>query len=116
MPFVQRTNNIMEKHFRQLNYGYRRIHGNHSVRRNLENIPEQLPLVENLKNPNYMRLVFQDASKIAQRFSNVDVKFIRKMAAEHHRKKQVLCSRKIKNIIRKSDFKDKLLTAFKAAA
>ena len=43
--FVHRTNNIMENHFRQFNYGYRRIHGNRSVRRNLENIPEQLPLV-----------------------------------------------------------------------
>jgi hypothetical protein len=114
--FVQRTNNIMEKHFRQLNYGYRRIHGNHSVRRNLENIPEQLPLVENLKNPNYVQLVFQDTSKIARRFSKVDVKIIRKMAAENHSKKQVLCSRKIKNIIRKADFKDQLITAFKNVA
>ena len=115
--FVQRTNNIMEKHFRQLNYGYRRIHGNHSVRRNLENIPEQLPLVENLKNPNYMRLVFQDDSKIAQRFSKVDTELIRKMADQHRSKKQLFCSRKIKNVIRKADFKDQLLTAFcKAAA
>ena len=114
--FVQRTNNIMEKHFRCLNYGYRRIHGNHSVRRNLENIPEQLPLVENLKNPNYVNLVFQDSTKIAQRFSKVDVKIIRKMAAEHHSKKQVFCSRKIKNIIRKTDFKDRLIAAFKNVA
>jgi hypothetical protein len=38
--FVHRTNNIMEHHFRQFNYSYRRIHGNRSVRRNLENIPE----------------------------------------------------------------------------
>ena len=114
--FVQRTNNIMEKHFRQLNYSYRRIHGNHSVRRNLENVPEQLPLVENLKNPNYMRLVFQDDSKIAQRFSKVDATIIRKMADQHHSKKQVLCSRKIKNTIRKSYFKDQLLIAFCNAA
>jgi len=114
--FVQRTNNILEKHFRQLNYGYRRIHGNHSVRRNLENIPEQLPLVENLKNPNYMRLVFQDDTKIAQRFSKVDAKLIRKMADQHRCKKQQLCSRKIKSAIRKSDFKDQLLTAFSSAA
>ena len=114
--FVQRTNNIMEKHFRQLNYSYRRIHGNCSVRRNLENIPEQLPLVENLKNPSYMKLVFEDESKMAQRFSKIDVKIIRQMAAEHHSKKQVLCSRKIKNIIRKPDFKNSLMTAFARVA
>ena len=102
----------MEKHFRRLNYGYRRIHGNHSVKRNLENIPEQLPLVENLKNPNYIKLVFQDESKMAHRFSKVDVKTIRNMAVEHYSKKQIICSRKMKNIIRKPDFKNQLITAF----
>jgi hypothetical protein len=56
--FIHRTNNIVEQLFRWLNYGFRRIHGNHSIRRNLENIPEQLPLVENLKNPNYIKLIF----------------------------------------------------------
>jgi hypothetical protein len=49
--FVHRTNNIMEQHFRQFNYGHRRIHGNHSVRRNWENMPEQFPPVANLNNP-----------------------------------------------------------------
>ncbi len=34
--FVHRTNNLVENHFRQLTYGYRRIHGNRSVRKNLE--------------------------------------------------------------------------------
>jgi len=38
--FIHRTNNILEHRFRRFNYGFRRIHGNHSVRRNLENIPE----------------------------------------------------------------------------
>ncbi len=41
---LQRTNNLLEHHFMKFNYGCRRIHGNHSVRRNLENIPEQFPL------------------------------------------------------------------------
>lgn len=114
--FVHRTNNIMENLFRQFNYGYRRIHGNRSVRRNLENIPEQLPLVENLKNPDYIKLVFQDESKIAKRFSQVDVKIIRKMLAEHRSKKQVLCSRKTKRILRQADFKKQLIAAFAAVA
>jgi len=114
--FIQRTNNIMEKHFRQLNYGYRRIHGNRSVRRNLENVPEQLPLVENLKNSNYVKLVFQDESKIAKRFSKIDAEIIRKMSAEHRSKKQVLCSRKTKRVIRQTDFKKRLIAAFASVA
>ena len=114
--FVQRTNNIMEKHFRQLNHYYRRIHGNHSVRRNLDNIPEQLPLVENLKNPNYVKLVFQDESEIARRFSKVEANIIRKMAAEHYSKKPVLCSRKTKRVLRQISFQERIAAAFAAVA
>ncbi|MBN1364926.1 MAG: hypothetical protein JW976_09000 [Syntrophaceae bacterium] len=114
--FVHRTNNIMEKHFRQLNYRYRRIHGNRSVRRNLENIPEQLPLVENLNNPNYLQLVFQDETKIAQRFSEINVKEIRKVLIDHRNKKQVLCSRQTKHILRLPEFKQRLVSAFSTVA
>ncbi len=113
---VHRTNNFMENHFRQLSYGYRRIHGNRSVRRNLENIPEQLPLTENLTNPNYVKLVFEDESKIAVRFSQIDVQKIRKISSEHYNKKPPSCSRKIKRIIRQPEFKDQLLSAFAAVA
>jgi len=114
--FVQRTNNFVENHFRQLSYGYRRIHGNRSVRRNLDNIPEQLPLTENLKNPNYVKLVFEDEFNIAKRFSQIDVQKIRQMTSDHHRKKQSLGSRKIKRIIRQTEFKDQLLSAFAVVA
>ena len=38
--YVHRTNNIMEHQFRSMAYSYRRVHGNHSIRRNLENIPD----------------------------------------------------------------------------
>lgn len=114
--FVHRTNNFIENHFRQLNYGYRRIHGNHSVRRNLEHIPAALPLTENLKNPNYIKLVFKDESKIAKRFSQIDVDKIRKLSAKHHKRKQSFCPRKIKRIIRQPEFKDRLISAFEVVA
>jgi len=114
--FVHRTNNFVENHFRQLSYGYRRIHGNRSVRRNLENIPEQLPLTENLKNPNYVKLIFEDESKIAVRFSQIDVREIRTMVSEHKNKKQPSRSPKIKRIIRKPEFKDELISEFAAVA
>ncbi len=114
--FVHRTNNLVENHFRQLTYGYRRIHGNRSVRRNLENIPEQLPLTENLKNSNYVKLVFEDESKIAKRFAKVEVGEIRKMLAKQHSRKQLLGTRKTKRFIRQPKFKDQLKSAFSAVA
>jgi uncharacterized protein YbaR (Trm112 family) len=116
MFFVHRTNNIMEHQFRMFAYSYRRVHGNRSVRRNLENIPEQLPLVENLKNPDYVKLVFQDESKIAKRFSEVDVNIIRTMSAEHHNNKKKRGSQKVKQIVRQPLFKKQLMFAFAQVA
>jgi len=113
---MHRTNNILEHRFRGFSYGFRRIHGNHSIRRNLENIPEQLPLIENLKNPNYVRLIFGDETKIAKKFAEVDVKLIREMEKKHYPRKQIYASRKIKRSVRSPDFSEKLLLAFQAAA
>lgn len=112
MFFVHRTNNIMEQQFRLLTYSCRRIHGNHSVRRNLENIPGALPLVENLKNPDYVKIVFGNQFKIAKRFAEIDVKKIRNMSTEHHNNKKKQNSRKTKNILRQSQFKKMLSDAF----
>lgn len=114
--FIHRTNNIVEHLFRWLNYRFRRIHGNHSIRRNLENIPEQLPLVENLKNPDYMRLIFGEEKNIAEKFSQIDVKIIREMEKCHYPKKKIYSSRKIKKTLRSPDFKQQLLSAFQTVA
>ena len=114
--FIHRTNNVVEQLFRWLNYGFRRIHGNHSIRRNLENIPEQLPLVENLKNPDYMKLFFGEEINIAKKFSDIDVKIIREMEINHHPKEKIYTSRKIKKTLRNPDFKKQLLAAFQAVA
>lgn len=114
--FVQRTNNIMEQHFRLFNYGFRRIHGNHSVRRNLENIPEQVPLVKNMKNPDYIKLIFRNETRIAEKFSEIDVELIREMAINHKLKGKIYMSRKIKRILRLPDFKKQLTSTFASVA
>ena len=117
MFFIHRTNNIMEQQFRSFAYSYRRVHGNHSIRRNLENIPEYLPLVANLKNPDYVKLVFSDESKMANKFSEIDVKIIRKMVTKHHSNKKNLASNKTKrNLLRQAQFKNQLKIAFAAVA
>jgi uncharacterized protein YbaR (Trm112 family) len=114
--FIHRTNNIMEHHFRKLNYSYRRVHGNHSVRRNLENIPEQFPLVVNLKNPNYRKLLFDDERKIIEKFAEIDAKIIREMRLKHKSEEKIYASRKIKKVIRLPNFKEQLIEAFASVA
>lgn len=117
MFFIHRTNNIMEQQFRLFAYRYRRVHGNRSIRRNLENIPEYLPLVANLKNPDYVKLVFCDESNMAKKFSEIDVEIIRTMVTKHHNKKKNLVSNKIKRkVLRQAQFKNQLKSAFAAVA
>ena len=113
---ILRTNNILEHHFRRFNYGCRRIHGNHSVRRNLEHIPEQFPIVENLNNPNYMQIIFGDESKIAEKFAKVDIEIIREMRANQKLKHKIYSSNKIKKVIRNPDFKKLLVDSFASAS
>lgn len=114
--FIHRTNNIMEHHFRKLNYSYRRVHGNHSVRRNLENIPEQLPLVVNLKNANYIKLIFNDERKMIEKFAEIDAEIIREMRLKHKSEQKIYASRKIKKAIRIPNFKEQLTRAFASVA
>jgi hypothetical protein len=114
--FIHRTNNIMEHHFRRFNYSCRRIHGNHSVRRNLENIPGQLSLIENLKNPNYMKLVYGDENKISEKFAKIDIKKIRQMRKADKPEQKLYFSKKIKKAIRFLKFKEHLIEAFISAS
>ncbi|MGP8321935.1 MAG: hypothetical protein ACT6FE_06400 [Methanosarcinaceae archaeon] len=114
--FVHRTNNIMEQQFRMFAYSYRRIHGNRSIRRNLENIPAALPLVANLKNQKYVKLVFEDESKIAKRFSEVNVKKIRTMVVEHYNNKNKRNLKINKQTLRNPQFKKQLTVAFAGVA
>ena len=114
--FILRTNNILEQQFRRFHYWCRRIHGNHSVRRNLENIPEQFPMVENLKNPNYVQLIFGDESKIAEQFAKVDKNIISEMRNNLKTKQKIYSSNKIKKTIRHPDFKKLLIGSFASAA
>lgn len=82
----------------------------------MENIPEQFPLVENLKNANYMRMIFGEEIKIAEKFAEIDVKIIREMESKHYPKKKIYASRKIKRLLRPLNFKQQLLLAFQLAA
>ena len=83
-----------------------------SIRRNLENIPEAFPLVLNLKNPDYVKLVFENETQIAKRFSQIDVTQIRSMEANHYQSKINKNSQKNKKLLRQPTFLKQLNAAF----
>ena len=86
------------------------------MRRNLENIPEQFPMVENLKNPNYVQLIFGDDKNIAEQFAKVDKDVITEMRNNLRTKQKIHASNKIKKTIRNQDFGKLLIASFASAA
>ncbi len=70
--YPQRTNNILEQFFRELNRGNRRKTGNNSMQRVLKNILADTPLVKNLDNPNYMATLLGDKASLKDLFASMD--------------------------------------------
>jgi hypothetical protein len=55
--YPQRTNNIFEQFFRNIRRAYRRKTGNDSMRRALQAMLADTPLVKSLDNPHYMKIL-----------------------------------------------------------
>jgi len=70
--YPQRTNNALERFFRELNRGNRRKTGNNSMQRMLKNMLVDTPLVKNLDNPDYMTLLLGDKPDLEELFASMD--------------------------------------------
>ena len=73
----QRTNNILEQFFRSLKRVNRRKTGNASSRRMLCTILAETPLVRNLNNPSYMKILLNGKASIEEVFADIDIETLR---------------------------------------
>jgi hypothetical protein len=78
----QRTNNIMEQFFRDIKRSYRKKSGNKSLTKILQTMMVDTPLVKNLNNPNYMKIILNGKADLAERFAKVDIKQVRQALTE----------------------------------
>jgi hypothetical protein len=69
--YPQRTNNILEQFFRRIRRGHRRKTGNDSLGRTLQTMLANTPLVKNLDNPNYMKLLLDGKANLEELFAEV---------------------------------------------
>jgi hypothetical protein len=69
----QRTNNIMEQFFRDLKRGYRRKTGNNSMHRRLQAMLADTPLVKNLDNQDYMKIILDGKADLEELFAEQDI-------------------------------------------
>ena len=104
----QRTNNILEQFFRGIRRAHRRTTGNNSMCKKLQSMLADTPLIKNLDNPDYMKLILNDKDSLAERFAEIDhEKVIAKM--KDTRKNESKIPHKIKKLIRNKETMCKLL-------
>ena len=98
----QRTNNILERFFRDLKRGNRKKTGTISLNKMLTSMLADTPLVKNLDNPEYMEALLDGNSSLEERFEKIDSRLVwEKLNAEN--KKKTRMSPAMKKIIRFSD-------------
>ena len=74
----QRTNNVMERFFRDWRRGARRRTGQNSISRFLQSMIADTPLVRNLENPRYLKVLLNGQTTLEERFVQIDVETVRK--------------------------------------
>lgn len=76
--YPNRTNNALERLFRALNRDHRRQTGENAMRRRLDAMLGDTPLVKNLENPIYMEILLDGSATLEERFARIDTRRIRK--------------------------------------
>ena len=74
----QRTHNLMERFFRDFRRGARRRTGHNSISRFLQSMMADTPLVRNLENPAYLKVLLQGRATLEERFAQIDIDVVRK--------------------------------------
>lgn len=70
--YPQRTNNMLEQFFRGLRRGHRRKTGDNSMRRVLQTMLSDTPLVKNLENPEYMKILLNGKERLEELFAELE--------------------------------------------
>jgi len=106
----QRTNNYAEQSFRYLKRGYRKKTGNGSLGKKLRTMLANTPLVKNLKNPEYMRILLDGKSSLEELFAKIDAKEVRKELKNAQGNIENVPA-KLKKLTKRSDY-PKMLTNY----
>jgi len=111
----QRTNNILEQFFRSLKRAHRRRTGNASSRRMLRTILAETPLVKNLENPAYMKILLNGKASLEAVFTEIDINTFRAAFRDACDVPEKIPA-KLKLLAEMTDFPEKLVKMVEKAA
>lgn len=111
----QRTNNILEKFFRGEKRRGRKKSGTASMNKTLKAILADTPLVRNLENDEYHRIILNGCSTLAERFAQIDEKIVREQLKQAE-KNQEKIPPEVKSIIKQVDLPERISALFMSDA
>lgn len=103
----QRTNNILERFFRDLKRRNRKKSGTMSLNKTLKSILADTPLVKNLDNPDYMQIILDGSDTLEERFERIDSYMVTERLKVEQKKYERI-SPEMRKIIQQPDLPDKL--------
>jgi hypothetical protein len=72
----QRTNNILERFFRDIKRKHRKKSGMGSLNKTLKTILADTPLVRNLENEDYLKIILDGCNTLEERFDKIDSQLV----------------------------------------
>ena len=107
----QRTNNILERFFRGEKRRGRKKSGTASLNKTLKTILADTPLVRNLDNDDYYKIILNGCSTLSERFSQIDDIIVREQLRQAENNQDKI-SPEIKSLIKQSDLPEKISVLF----
>lgn len=107
----QRTNNILERFFRGEKRRGRKKSGMASLNMLLKTVLADTPLVQNLKNSEYMEIILNGSSSLAERFSQIDAHLVQK-EMEDAKNSNDMALPAIRKLIKDSELTTKISALF----
>lgn len=107
----QRTNNILERFFRDFKRRNRKKSGTVSLSKTLKSILADTPLVKNLDNEDYFKIILAGCRTLEQRFERIDSDIVVKELKEAQKKSEKI-SPELKRVIRQPNLPQKIGALF----
>jgi hypothetical protein len=110
----QRTNNVLERFFRDIKRMYRSKSGTQSLNKVIKAMLADTPLVKNLSNPEYVKIILNGHNALEDRFAEIDEKLVRQEMKKSEVHQGI--SARMKKVLRKPNLPSLLPKTSKAAA
>jgi hypothetical protein len=109
----QRTNNILERFFRDVKRMYRSKAGTQSLNKVIKAMLADTPLVKNLSNPEYVKIILNGHNTLEERFAEIDEKLVRQEMYKSESHQGISAS--MKKVLRKPNWPSLFVRIPKAA-